>query len=230
MDQLIELDDEVIAEALHSKMEYLQVAPCSNKFLESLTTGKNQIDHTNTILQLVFSPARSFVGTLQSFFIEIYDMQQPPSAELLQALPQRNLRLGIRCDADILSPPWRDSLVRFSELVHLRLDARPGIIDALTGAKKLFTAYLKNVNEITLAFTERDVLSEKSKEFAEKQATVQKDVAAFLSTLELKLNIIFSGRNQYDLSGLCTSGDAQVIDGVQEKEYLCMPPKKQLTA
>lgn len=225
VDQLIPLDYNKISEALHPGMEYLELVPCSEEFLKSLTTGKKQIHRKKTAFQFVFSQGQALVGTLSSFFIEIYDMEELPSAAILSTgLPLRNSRLGIRCDADILSVPWRTNMIRFLDLVHLRMDARPGMLDALTGANLLFTNYLTKVEEVTMAFTEKDVAHKNAKDYHKKEEQMQTDVGAFLTTLpKLKLNVIFSGGNLYDLSELCQTEGLQLIDGVYQTTFVCRP-------
>lgn len=224
VDQLIPLDYNKISEALHTGMEYLELVPCSKEFLESLTTGKEQINRQKTVFQFVFGQGQALVGTLRSYFIEIYDMNEPPSAAILSTgLPLGNSQLGIRCDADILSEPWRDNMKRFRDLVHLRMDARPGMLDALTGAKPLFMYFMTKVNEVTMAFTEKDVAHKNAKDYPTKEKQMQTDVAAFLATLDMQLNVIFSGRNQYDLSKLCETKGPQLIDRVYQTTYVCLP-------
>lgn len=119
----------------------------------------NKVDPDKTIIRLMFH-AHELIGSINNFYIYIYDLSIPPSNQIQLTSFLKNAELGLRFNAktiplESLNHNWWKYIFRFEKLQYLKLDCKPGMIESMISflaASKLRTALWR----ITLTINTND--------------------------------------------------------------------------
>lgn len=145
------LDYSKIQDVLKSSLEYLEVAPCSDALFKRIVEKKG-IKKVTLRIHLI---THELLGNTNHFYIYIYALKEAPSKQIQTAALLTNTELGLRFDDQKLPEAWLDYVNAFTQLHHLKLDCKAGIVWYIIDMAK--QQKLKPcLTKITLTISEKD--------------------------------------------------------------------------